>query len=75
MKYKNGSYSRVEGKSQGELEKELQAVFADYPEYSDPETGCGFDSMVALFAKDDFYNLHYVAQRHLSLNAPSALGM
>lgn len=68
--YLNDSYARTEGKSAAQLEAELKAVYAAYPEYSDPMFGVGnFTKMVVLFADDDFYKLHYVAKRYLALTA------
>lgn len=68
--YKNEHYAKVEGKSCAQLEEELRAVYTAYPEYSDPDC-CGgdFDAMVVKFAADDFYKLHYVAQRYLDLTS------
>ena len=59
--YQGRGYSRVEGKGVEELASELRVVFDGYPEYAN------FDAMVLLFASDDFYHLHFVAQRYMHL--------
>lgn len=65
--YLNENYTKTEGLLSEQLEAELRAVFVAYPEYHDPEYGTGqFSDMVATFASDDFYKLHYVARRYLT---------
>jgi len=60
------AYTIPEGKTAAELEAELRTVFADYPEYHDPQFGPGtFEAMVEKFANDDFYKLHLVAKAFL----------
>ncbi len=59
-------HESVEGKSPIEILATLKKVFWEYPDYHDPDSGCGdFEDMVERFAVDDFYNLHYVAQAYL----------
>lgn len=73
--YANASYARVEGKTVEQLEAELRVVYESHPEYSDPACGpADFELMVLRFATDDFYNLHYVAQRYLILSGRATLG-
>lgn len=58
------NYSVAEGKTITELHEELVEVYKN-SEYSDRDVGIGFKEMVKLFAKDDFYNLHFVAKAFL----------
>jgi hypothetical protein len=68
--YGNESYSKAENKTLAQLRAELRVVFDAYPEHNDPDLGsASFDDMVATFAAEDFYNLHYVAQRALALSS------
>lgn len=64
VEYKNENYSKVEGKSLKDLETELYIVYNNYADYNENDT---FEEMIKKFAEDDFYNLHYVAQRYLEL--------
>lgn len=65
--YRGREYSRVEGKGLADLGLELGSVFNAYPEYTD------FEVMVVLFASDEFYHLHFVAQRYLALRGTGRL--
>lgn len=58
------TYRKADGKTRDQLEFELREVHAAYPEHS----ARPFGEMVNLFAEDDFYHLHYVAQRFKDLS-------
>lgn len=69
--YPNQSYARVEYLGLFGLETALRDVYHAYPEYQDRSTyPDGFRSMVAAFAADTFYNMHFVA-RHFRFLTPS----
>lgn len=60
------AYSSVINKTYTELEIELIDVYSRYSEYNHVTYGSGkFLDMVNLFASDNFYKLHYVAQEYL----------
>jgi len=61
--YANKNYARTEDLTHEEIEKLLRDVHEGYDEYKDEP----FIDMVKKFAKDDFYNLHYVAQAYLEV--------
>lgn len=61
--YKNLNYERVEGKSLEDIKGLLLNVHKRYPEYCENP----FLDMVKLFARDDFYKYHYLAQEYLHL--------
>lgn len=72
--YPNQSYTRVEYLGLSGLEAALRHVFNTYPEYREykdtEQYPDGFHSMVAKFASDPFYNMHFVA-RHFRFLTPS----
>ncbi len=71
FEYPNESYARVEYLGIDGLEAALKDVFQAYPEYQNKEQYPeGFDGMVAKFASDPFYNLHFVARQYLYLRGP-----
>ena len=61
MKYLNENYMKVEGLSHSQLKAVLNSVY--YMNVNDEYDS--FDAMVAKFADDDFYHLHYVAKKYL----------
>lgn len=68
--YPNESYARVEHLGTFGLEAALKDVFHAYPEYRDTEQyPDGFRSMVAKFASDPFFNLHFVARHYRFLTS------
>lgn len=56
-----GGYTDPLGYTIIELEKMLLNVYKDHIDYQED----GFNKMVDLFAKDNFYNMHYVAKEYL----------
>lgn len=70
FKYPNESYARVEYLGVLGLQTALKDVFYAYPEYQDTEQyPDGFRSMIAKFAADPFYNLHFVARHYRFLTS------
>ena len=69
-------YNQIEGKDFHQLKIELEKVFDEHyrefcRDYAPDYDGENFDEMVELFAKDDFYHDHYVAQKYLELKEKS----
>lgn len=58
------SYSKPDGKTISQMYEELLKVYSEYSEYSGMD-GTGFKEMVKMFARDDFYNLHFIAKEFL----------